>query len=172
MRDATSMGRAEQENAHGGQEDALGPKPIGDPAARRRDHRQRQQVGGQRQLQMDGVGVKAARQGRQGGGESGGVDELHEQGRGDGDGRQLRQAAHDGCSLDRVIGGGRDARLDRRRGESAGSQFGSGLDRCLRTRTFRAILFILHRVSIAPGRLKVHGCRATSGLDLCCNAVD
>ncbi len=67
-------------------------EPVGDPAGGGNEHRQRQQVGGQRELQRDRILVEVARDRGQRGRQHRAVHVLHEQRGGDDEGGENRGA--------------------------------------------------------------------------------
>ena len=75
--------RAKGEDDDGQAEDVLGAEAVGDPAAGGDEHRECQEVGGQGDVHVHGFGAEGARHGRQGGGDDGAVEVLHEEGAGD-----------------------------------------------------------------------------------------
>src|SRR5208337_3061227 len=78
--------RAEGENDDGGAEDRARPEPVGDPAGRGYEHRQRQHVGRQSELEDDRVLMEVVRDRRQRSRDHRAVHVLHEQGGGDDEG--------------------------------------------------------------------------------------
>ena len=75
--------RAEGEDAERQSEDPARAEPVGEPAADRDEHGQGQDIGGHRQIQPQRRGVQAGRHVRDGGGDDGGVELLHQEGDGD-----------------------------------------------------------------------------------------
>ena len=82
MREA-AQNRAEGEDDDRGAKHAPRAKAIRRPAGERDEDRERQQIGGERELQRHRVFMQIGRHGRQGGGEHGAVELLHEQRGGD-----------------------------------------------------------------------------------------
>ena len=80
--------RAKEKHHHREDEDTPCAKAVRRPAARWREHGQRQEVAGERELQMHRIALKRARERRQRRRQGGGVDELHERRGGDGQRRE------------------------------------------------------------------------------------
>ncbi len=72
--------RADDEDADRGAEDALGAVAVGHPAADRNEDGERDQIGGERQLQRDRAGADVVRDRRQRGRDHRRIHVLHEQG--------------------------------------------------------------------------------------------
>ena len=72
--------RADHENDDGGAEYGAGAEAVGGPAAHRQEHGERQQIGGDRQLELQRVGADVGGDRRQRGRDDGRIHVLHEQG--------------------------------------------------------------------------------------------
>ena len=75
--------RAEHEDDDGRDEDGAGAETVGDPAAGRNEDGERQQIGGDRELERERARADIGRDGRQRRRDDGRVHVFHEHGRGD-----------------------------------------------------------------------------------------
>ena len=73
---------AQHEHRNGGAKNMLCAETVGAPAADRNENREAQEIGGESQLQHDGVGAKVRRDGRQRRGNHRRIHVFHEQGGG------------------------------------------------------------------------------------------
>ena len=91
----------EGEDGDGGGEDGAGAEAVGDPAADGDEDGEGEQVGGHADVEVDRADVEAARHLREGGGDDGAVEVLHEEGAGDQGGDVDGGAGHEGgcCGL-------------------------------------------------------------------------
>ncbi len=82
----------EGEDADGGGEDGTGAEAVGDPAADGDEDGEGDEVGGHAYVEIDGTGVEALRHLREGSGDDGAIEVLHEEGAGDERGDEDRGA--------------------------------------------------------------------------------
>ena len=71
------------EHGDGGSKDGAGTVAVGNPAADGNEDGQGEQIGGHADVEVDGADVEAAGHLREGGGDDGAIEILHEEGAGD-----------------------------------------------------------------------------------------
>ena len=113
-RRGAAQDRAEREHDDRAAEHGAGAEAVGDPAGGGNEHRERQHIGGERELEDDRILMQIERDGRQRGRNDGPVHVLHEQGGGDDEGGE------NGGAHERLSGRGLVAPRLRRRKAKAG----------------------------------------------------